>query len=115
MEQRFPLSDDGACMIKRVPAILLKNYFVVCFQGHTDEPTAAQQAEIFPIANRYATDVVQDAAAKNSSFTIIYSGRALRRKQAWHLHIIYYSHRLTKAWLYFVLFAKNLLQGLKLR
>jgi hypothetical protein len=49
------------------------------------------------------------------AFGVIYSGYSVRRVQGWHVHIVLLGNRWRKAWLYFVLAGKNLLQAAGLR
>ena len=48
-------------------------------------------------------------------YTLLYSGYSARREKGWHVHIVLLGNRWKKAWLYFVLAGKNLLQAFGLR
>ena len=62
-------------------------------------------------ARRLADEKLQNVEA----FVLIHSGRGNRRGKGWHIHILLVSGRWQKAWLYFVLWGKNVLQALHLR
>ena len=42
---------------------------------------------------------------------MLYRGYSSRREKGWHVHIVLLGSRWKKAWLYFVLAGKNLLQA----
>ena len=49
------------------------------------------------------------------AYTILYSGYSARREKGWHVHIVLLGNRWKKAWLYFALAGKNLLQAFGIR
>ena len=62
-----------------------------------------------------AKEIANSLLGDEEAFTILYSGYSARREKGWHIHIVLLGNRWKKAWLYFVLTFKNLLQALGLR
>ena len=64
---------------------------------------------------REARRLSLEKEGRPDAFTLIHSGRGNRRAGNWHVHIVLIAGRWRKAWLYFVLWGKNVLQGLGMR
>ena len=62
-------------------------------------------------AQQLAFELLDD----HEAFGVLYSGYSARREKGWHIHIVLLGNRWRKAWLYFVLSGKNILQALSLR
>ena len=110
---RIALRSGNYCELRSVRTLFLRHYYVLCFRG--GEPTAAEAAEMFAIATRTGAALSPARVGCPDAYTLIYSGHAVRRATGWHLHLLLVPGRWSKAWLYLVLGAKNLLQGLGLR
>lgn len=110
---RITLGSGRSCELRLVPVPLLRHYYVLCFEP--GEPTDAEAAEMFTIAVRKGTSMAQALLGRPGAYTLIQSGPATRRSRGWHLHLLLVPGRLAKAWLYFVLAGKNLLQALRLQ
>lgn len=95
-----------------VRVLWLRHYEVLSFPH--GEPSASEEAELISIALANARAQAERITGSAEKFTLIYSGHSTRRRQGWHAHIIVIRNRWQKAWLYFVLAAKNLLQQLNL-
>jgi len=70
----------------------------------------------FPLTLRIerAKILAYEFIGDREAFTI-FSGYSARREKGWHVHIVLLGNRWRKAWLYFVLSAKNLFQAMGLR
>lgn len=114
MKPRDYLLTSGAqCHLSKARHPFLRNYFVLSFPY--GEPGTEEESELISHALRCARELSLTIAGKQEAYTVIYSGHATRRSMGWHAHIIVLANRRQKAWLYFVLSGKNLLQALGLR
>lgn len=112
MATRHTLKSGRVCTFKRVPSAILRGYFVLLFPH---EPTAEEAEELFGVGLRCARQQAAALARSPDAFTLIHSGHATRRAMGWHLHVVVIRGRWEKAWLYFVLCGKNVLQLFRLR
>jgi len=94
----------------RVP--LLRHYSVLSFPVEQGEPTATEETEMLAFALGEARRAAMAHFGDPEAFVLIHSGRGNRRTDGWHIHIVPVSGRIQKAWLYFVLWGKNVLQAL---
>ena len=91
---------------------LLSNHYVLTCQ---QEPSSQQVLELFGQALMFGTNKSLEITQRADSFVLIYSGYGARRSNNWHVHVVIVRNRLEKAWTYFVLFGKNLLQAFGVR
>ena len=94
----------------RIP--LLKHCYVVTVTETVQPLSEAQQIELIDAALRFAREKSQAVYGTAESFTILLSGQGTRRICTFHVHVAVLNSRWKKAWFYFVLFAKNILQAL---
>lgn len=97
----------------RIP--FLKHCYVVVAADDAETLSATQQVELLDAALQVAREKSQAVFGNPESFTIIHSGRGSRRVQSYHVHVAILNARWKKAWFYFVLSAKNVLQALRIR
>jgi hypothetical protein len=107
MKMDTTLISGRMCAFERVPKALLANYFVFTFPF---EPSIEEVSELFTIGHRYGRERSHELTGNPDSFVLIHSGHAARRSRGWHLHVVVIRNRVEKAWLYFMLAGKNLLQ-----
>ncbi len=109
------LSTGKSCELVRIRDAWIPDYYLLAFPKAQGEPTVVEVSEMMAIgverAKRLAKEYVDDPEA----YGLVYSGYSARREKGWHIHIILLGNRWRKAWLYFVLAGKNLLQALGLR
>lgn len=111
--RNYLLASGARCHLTKARHSLLKNYFVLSFPY--GEPSISEEPELLGCALSCARELSLTIAGKQEAFTVIYSGHATRRAQGWHAHIVVLANRRQKAWLYFVLSCKNLLQAFGFR
>jgi len=109
------LATGRVCLLSAPRVPLLRHYFVLTFQRDQGEPGESEIVEMFGIALQEGRRLGREKLGNEESFVIIYSGRANRRAAGWHIHIVLVNGRWHKAWLYFVLWGKNVLQAIGLR
>jgi len=113
--RRRILSTGRECRLESARAPFLKDYFVLAFDTVQGDPTEEEEAELLSLALGEARCLAKEKLLDPGAFVIIHSGRANRRVIHWHAHILLVSNRWQKAWLYFVLWGKNVLQAFGLR
>lgn len=115
MKQEHALASGRQCVLLRIRRELIPHYYVLAFPLAQGQPDADEVREMLTLglheAERLATEHTGDAQA----YAILYSGYSARREKGWHVHIVLLGNRWRKAWLYFVLCGKNLLQAFGLR
>jgi len=111
----LPLASGNACQIIRIRNEWIPRYYLLAFAKSQGEPTPAEVAEMLKLGVEQARQFAQEAIGDPEAFGLIYSGYSARREKGWHVHIILLGNRWRKAWLYFVLAGKNLLQAFHLR
>jgi hypothetical protein len=95
---------ERACLLVQYRLPGLRHCFVLCHEPRGQPPSDAELLAFFlSEAARLAHDAVGDAQA----FMLIHSGRSIRKRPNWHLHVFVVQHRWQKAWVYTVLGAKN--------
>jgi hypothetical protein len=115
VNERLTLSSGRTCEIVRVRNEWIPRYYLLTFPKTQGEPTEAEISEMLTLGMRTARQLAMAATGDPEAFGVIYSGYSMRREQGWHVHIVLLGNRWRKAWLYFVLAGKNLLQALRLR
>jgi len=106
------LSSGRPCWVDHVKTPWLRHYYVLTCAG---EPTPSESSELIALALAEARRLALEQVADSGRYTLIFSGFKSRRRAGSHVHILLSSSRTQKAWLYFVLAGKNLLQAIGLR
>lgn len=89
---------------------LLRHHYILSFPS---EPTETELQELVGQGLRAARAKSMALLARSDSYTLIHNGHAARRGRSWHLHFVIHRGRSGKAWLYFLLSCKNLLQAMR--
>jgi hypothetical protein len=98
---------ERACVLVSYSLPLLRHCFVLCDESSSAQAeTARDELLLFFLseAERLARESVGDSQA----FMFIHSGRSIRKRANWHLHVFVVQHRWQKAWVYTILGAKNI-------
>ena len=114
MDQKT-LTSGRRCELIRIRRDLIPNYYVLVFPLNQGQPSADDVREMLSVGLVEAQKLAQEHTGDEQAFSILYSGYSARREKGWHVHIVLLGNRWKKAWLYFVLSGKNLLQALGLR
>lgn len=109
------LSSGHVCQLVRIRNELIPKYFLLAFPKSQGQPTADELSEMLFFGIERARALAREYVGDEEAYGLIYSGYSARREKGWHLHIMLLGNRWRKAWLYFVLAGKNLLQALRLR
>jgi hypothetical protein len=115
VDERLTLSTGRTCALVRVRNEWIPKYYLLSFPRSQGEPTPAEVAEMLALGMSKARELAAESVGDPEAFGILYSGYSVRREQGWHVHIVLLGNRWRKAWLYFVLAGKNLLQALGVR
>ncbi len=113
--QECKLRSGGFCYLHRINGDLIPNYYLLAFPKNQGEPNSEQVNEMLTFGIEQAKKLADQKVGDSEAFTLLYSGYSARREKGWHVHIVLFGNRWKKAWLYFVLAGKNLLQSLGLR
>jgi hypothetical protein len=108
----FALSSGRPCSISHVQTLWLRNYYVFTCDG---DATLYELPELLALALSEAQRLASEKVGDSGRYTLIFSGPKSRRRRGSHVHILLSTSRVQKAWLYFVLASKNLLQAVGLR
>ncbi len=115
LDKSFELSSGKVCRLIRVRNDWIPRYFLLTFPESQGEPSAAEVAEMISVGTEHAQELALELLGDKEAFGLLYSGYSARREEGWHVHIVLLGNRWRKAWMYFVLSIKNLLQALRLR
>ncbi|MBU3947798.1 MAG: hypothetical protein KJ882_12755 [Proteobacteria bacterium] len=115
MKKEFQLNSGKTCQLIRIRNDLIPNYYILAFSRVQGEPSSEEVTEMLVIGTEKAQQLAFDYIRDREAFTLLYSGYSARREKGWHIHIVLLGNRWRKAWLYFVLAGKNLLQALNIR
>lgn len=115
LEETISLASGNDCTLLRIRNDFIPDYYLLTFPKSAGEPTPAELAEMLAIGMTRAQSLALKRIGDRGAFSVLYSGYSARREVGWHVHIILLNGRWKKAWLYFVLAGKNLLQALGLR
>src|SRR4051812_840240 len=108
------LASGRSCTLSQVSTMWLRNYFVFsCIAA--EDPSSKDSEELLGAALAQARQLALERVADSGRYTLIFSGPKTRRRAGAHVHILLSDSRVQKAWLYFVLAGKNLLQAIGLR
>lgn len=97
---------ERGCVLVSYRLPLLRHCFVLCHEASLvrPDPPIHELLQFFSSeASRLAEQTVNDSEA----FMMILSGRSVRKRANWHLHVFVVQHRWQKAWVYTVLAVKN--------
>ena len=72
-------------------------------------------SEMLVCGTTKARELAMELLGDPEAFSILYSGYNFRREKGWHVHIVLLGNRWKKAWLYFILAGKNILQAAGVR
>ncbi len=109
------LSTGNICRLIRIRNEFIPNYYVLTFPKKQGEPTSAEVTEMINFGTDNAKQLAFDLLNDKEAFSLLYSGYSSRREKGWHIHIVLLGSRWKKAWLYFILSGKNILQAFHLR
>ena len=115
MDTDLTLQSGNKCLLLKVKRELIPNYFVLAFPETQGEPSANEVREMLDIGVQYARGLSQMLLGDSEAYSVLYSGYSSRREKGGHIHIVLLGNRWKKAWLYFVLCGKNVLQALGVR
>ena len=115
MNTSLNLESGNKCKLLSVKRELIPNYYVLAFPSTQGEQSSSEVTEMLDIGVGYAQDLALRHVGDPEAFSILYSGYSSRREKGWHIHIVLLGNRWKKAWLYFVLSGKNILQALGVR
>ena len=115
LRESVSLSTGKSCELVRVRDAWIPHYYLLAFPKSQGEPTVTEVSEMMSVGVERAKHLAQEYVGDAEAYGLIYSGYSARREKGWHIHIILLGNRWRKAWLYFVLAGKNLLQALRLR
>jgi len=113
--KNISLNSGKSCRLIRIKKDLIPNYYILSFPKHQGEPSIHQVTEMLNLGVAQAQELAFEKLKDKEAFSILYSGYSSRREKGWHIHIVLLGNRWKKAWLYFVLAGKNLLQAFGLR
>lgn len=115
LDESITLSSGHRCQIIRIRNAWIPRYYLLTFPAAQGEPGSREIAEMIEFGTDRAKHLAKQAAGDPEAFGLLYSGYSARREKGWHIHIVLLGNRWRKAWLYFVLAGKNLLQAFDLR
>lgn len=115
MGKSFSLVSGNECKLLPIKMELIPNYFVLAFPIKQGQPSSSEVTEMFDLGVEYAQSLAAKHVGDEQAFSILYSGYSSRREKGWHIHIVLLGNRWKKAWLYFVLAGKNILQAIGVR
>ncbi len=115
MTEDFQLNSGKTCQLIRIRNELIPNYYILAFPRSQGEPNSEEITDMLVLGTERAQHLAFDYIRDREAFTLLYSGYSARREKGWHIHIVLLGNRWRKAWLYFVLAGKNLLQAFHIR
>lgn len=115
IREQINLKSGRNCELIKIERDMIPNYYLVAFPKTNGNPNTAEISEMIQLGVNKAKEIAKKLLGDEEAFTILYSGYSSRREKGWHIHIVLLGNRWKKAWLYFVLTFKNLLQAFRLR
>ena len=115
LRESVSLSTGKSCALFRIRDAWIPHYYLLAFPKSQGEPTIVEVSEMMSVGVDRAKRLAEEYVGDTEAYGLIYSGYSARREKGWHVHIILLGNRWRKAWLYFVLAGKNLLQAMGLR
>lgn len=113
--KEIKLKSGRSCQLIKIEKDLIPNYYLVAFSKTNGQPSPLEVTEMVEIGITKAKEIAKEIVEDEEAFTILYSGYSARREKGWHIHIVLLGNRWKKAWLYFVLGSKNILQAIGMR
>lgn len=113
--QKLVLASGNVCELYRIKRDLIPNYYLLAFPRIQGQPSSSEVSEMLVYGTSKAQELAFELLGDAEAFSILYSGYSSRREKGWHVHIVLLGNRWKKAWLYFVLAGKNLLQAVGVR
>jgi len=115
IDQQKTLASGNICELHRIKRDLIPNYYLLAFPRSQGQPGSSEVSEMLTYGTSTAQELAMDRLGDPEAFSILYSGYSSRREKGWHIHIVLLGNRWKKAWLYFVLAGKNILQAIGVR
>lgn len=99
-------AERGCALVSyRLP--LLAHCFVLCHETSLVQPDATRN-ELLQFFISEAGRLAEQAVGDREAFMLIHSGRSVRKRANWHLHVFVVQRRWQKAWVYAILAFKNM-------
>lgn len=115
IDQKLTLASGNICELHRIKRDLILNYYLLAFPRSQGQPSSSEVSEMLTYGTSTAQELAMELLGDPEAFSILYSGYSSRREKGWHVHIVLLGNRWKKAWLYFVLAGKNILQAVGIR
>lgn len=110
MLNREVLEPDGyaerSCVLVKYRLPFLRHCYVLCHEPSPESPESSP-ALLMTFFMSEAERLADEAVGDTQAFMLIHSGRSIRKRSNWHLHVFVVQHRWQKAWVYSVLGVKN--------
>lgn len=113
--QKITLASGNICELHRIKRDLIPNYYLLAFPRNQGQPSSSEVSEMLIYGTSKAQELALELLGDAEAFSVLYSGYSSRREKGWHVHIVLLGNRWKKAWLYFVLAGKNILQAVGVR
>ncbi len=84
----------------------LRHCFVICRDDSKNTKYSIET--LFGFSYEVAERLSNEIYNNKHSFMLIHSGRTLRKRDGWHLHVFVINRRWQKAWVYMILSIKNI-------
>ena len=114
-KETIQLKSGRTCELIKITKNMIPNYYIVAFPIINGQPNSGEVTEMIKIGINKAKEISKALLGDEEAYSLMYSGYSSRREKGWHVHIILLGNRWKKAWLYFVLTFKNILQAFRLR
>ena len=115
INQKLTLASGNICELHRIKRDLIPNYYLLAFPSSQGQPSSSEVSEMLVYGTAKAQELSMELLGDPEAFSILYSGYSSRREKGWHVHIVLLGNRWKKAWLYFILAGKNILQAVGAR
>ncbi|MEY4562874.1 MAG: hypothetical protein RLZZ618_2151 [Pseudomonadota bacterium] len=94
------------CVLVSYRLPLLRHCFVLCSEsgGNQDHK---EQVALMAFFLTEAARLADESVGDHQAFMLIHSGRSIRKRSSWHLHVFVVTNRWQKASVYAVLAIKN--------
>ena len=115
IDQKLTLASGNIYELHRIKRDLIPNYYLLAFPRSQGQPSSSEVSEMLTYGTSTAQELAMELLGDPEAFSILYSGYSSRREKGWHVHIVLLGNRWKKAWLYFVLAGKNILQAVGIR
>jgi hypothetical protein len=80
---------------------------VLCHESSTAQADSARD-ELLRFFISEVERLARESVGDSQVFMFIHSGRSIRKRANWHLHVFVVQHRWQKAWVYTILGVKNI-------